>query len=234
MFPFQTTKPIMNFYFYTFTNQTDKFSVSSNDTSNYFFVVKIQEKAQSISLEESFFSTSNLAEIEKKFHGFLRRIMILINEDGRVPNLIRISVRKCDRNTTLMNREQKQTHISISQIFDYKNQIIFTKNGEQKLMTMIMDLFAKIVNTKKSFKVNLLGLTFTKLQNIGCLKNNLLKSFVNQKSANLDNRDNDNDNDDEIEIIKVTKRSISSSVSSVKKKPLNNTIDNYFCKKQTK
>lgn len=125
--------------------------------------VKLTGRLQIIGIEDSCHSISLENEIIQKFRALLHRLMILVAEDGRMPRTVKVTIRKFDLHRKTNIKEQKQCNISPT-LFTIKNAIQLSLNTEDKLVTIIMSLFHKLVNMNNAFHVTLLGLAFTKFQ----------------------------------------------------------------------
>lgn len=128
--------------------------------------VKPSGKPQSIGLEDSCKSISIEAEVRKKLQQLLNRLLLLVEEDGRVPKTIKLTVRKFNKDNKVSHRETRQSHINPS---------IFTsnQNKEAKIMASVMHLFNRIIDPKKPYHITLLGLSFTKFQEPPSARNSL-------------------------------------------------------------
>lgn len=133
--------------------------------------VKPSGKPQSIGLEDSCKSITFEAEIHEKLLQLLKRLVVLIKEDGRVPKTLKLTVRKYEKTTRTSHRETKQCSVN-SSLFSSKTDQL-PETNQTKLMALIMHLFNKTVDTTKPFHITLLGLSCTKFQEQQ--KNNLTK-----------------------------------------------------------
>ncbi|CAH0550628.1 unnamed protein product [Brassicogethes aeneus] len=140
--------------------------------------VKPTGKPQSIGIEDSC-KTITEKEVLEKLTTLLQRLLILVEEDGRIPKTIKLTVRKYDKNTKFSNRETRQCNISTT-LFDPKKLSILSESNEKKLLSVIMRLFSKVVDTRKSYHITLLGLSFTKF--IEQINKNSLAMFLAKKS----------------------------------------------------
>ncbi|KAL1512825.1 hypothetical protein ABEB36_002347 [Hypothenemus hampei] len=123
--------------------------------------VKTTGKPLSIGLEDACKLTEEKA-VQTKFHELLKRLLILVKEDGRIPKVIRITVRKFNPLHPMGGlRETRQCHINIP------------LTNEEKFIQTAMNLFWKIINRNGSFKVTVLGLSFTKFADKPSEKNTL-------------------------------------------------------------
>lgn len=123
--------------------------------------VKPSGKKQSIGLEDGFKSVSLVAEVESRLGALLRRLTELAMEDGRIPTAIRITVRKHDLNKpTSGKRETRQCALP-------KHLLPSTKTGvydHNKMLTLAMKLFHRVIDVSKPFHLTLLGVAFTKFE----------------------------------------------------------------------
>lgn len=88
----------------------------------------------------------------------LTRLLVLMKEDGRLPRTLKITVRKL--NNKISHRETRQCNVSPS-VFASKDP---TPDAQNKLLSLVMLLFRKLVDARKPYHITLLGLAFTKFQ----------------------------------------------------------------------
>ncbi|KAJ8985916.1 hypothetical protein NQ317_010673 [Molorchus minor] len=136
--------------------------------------VKSSGKPQSIGIEDSCKPISVEKEIKEKLKQLLKRLLVLVAEDGRIPKTIKLTVRKFNKNNKVSTRETRQCNIN-SMVFNPKDITNLTENNESKIMTSIMRLFNKLVNTNKPYHITLLGLSFTKFVERPSVKSTLAK-----------------------------------------------------------
>ncbi|XP_013183089.2 DNA polymerase iota [Amyelois transitella] len=145
--------------------------------------VKQTGKPQSIGLEDSFKTVSLKSEVEDKFSALLQRLLVLVREDGRIPVSLRVTLRKKDAKRLSSHRESRQCQIS-SSIFTISNGILtVTEAGQQKLMTIIMRLFNKLIDLSKPFHLTLVGLAFTKFQERMTGRSSIVNYLMNDISV---------------------------------------------------
>lgn len=122
-------------------------------------------KSKTISIEDSCRSISIRADVEDKFRLLLIRLVNQVAEDGRIPLVVKITVRKYDAIKKTSHRETKQANILPSLFKDAGNgRIVLVENGQEKLLKIVMRLFERVVNLKLPFNITLLGLSFSKFQ----------------------------------------------------------------------
>ncbi|CAG4931139.1 unnamed protein product [Parnassius apollo] len=153
--------------------------------------VKQTGKPQSIGLEDSFKTVSVKSEVEERFSALLQRLLVLVREDGRIPVSLRVTLRKKDVKRLSSHRESRQCQVSPS-IFTINNGApTVTEAGQQKLMTLIMRLFNKLIDLSKPFHLTLVGLAFTKFQERmtgrGSIVNYLMNDISVQSVLNITN-----------------------------------------------
>ncbi|XP_026734566.1 DNA polymerase iota [Trichoplusia ni] len=145
--------------------------------------VKQTGKPQSIGLEDSFKIVSVKSEVEDKFCALLQRLLVLVREDGRIPVSLRVTLRKKDAKRLSSHRESRQSQISPS-IFTLSNgTLTVTEAGRQKLMTIIMRLFNKLMDLTKPFHLTLVGLAFTKFQERMTGRSSIVNYLMNDISV---------------------------------------------------
>lgn len=126
--------------------------------------VKTSGKPKTISLEDACKSISLRAEVEEKFRVLVTRLVLLIADDGRIPISIKIILRKFDGTKRVSHRETKQANIQPTIFKEVDGKIELVDGGQQILLDVVMKLFEKTIDMKKSFNITLLGLAFTKFQ----------------------------------------------------------------------
>lgn len=126
--------------------------------------VKTSGKPKTISLEDACKSISLRAEVEEKFRVLVTRLVLLINDDGRIPISIKIILRKFDGTKRVSHRETKQANIQPTIFRQVDGKIQLVDGGQQTLLDVVMKLFEKTIDMKKPFNITLLGLAFTKFQ----------------------------------------------------------------------
>ncbi|KAL0869345.1 hypothetical protein ABMA27_007600 [Loxostege sticticalis] len=145
--------------------------------------VKQTGRPQSIGLEDSFKTVSVKSEVEDKFSALLQRLLVLVREDGRIPVSLRVTLRKKDAKRLSSHRESRQCQISPS-IFTITNgTLAVTDAGQQKLMTIIMRLFNKLIDLSKPFHLTLVGLAFTKFQERMTGRSSIVNYLMNDISV---------------------------------------------------
>lgn len=156
--------------------------------------VKQTGKPQSIGLEDSFKTVSVKSEVEEKFEALLQRLLILVREDGRIPVSLRVTLRKKDAKRLSSHRESRQCQISPSLFTIASGTLSVTESGQQKLMTIIMRLFNKLIDLNKPFHLTLVGLAFTKFQERMTGRSSIVNYLMNDISVqSVLNLQNDGD-----------------------------------------
>ncbi|KAI5632920.1 impB/mucB/samB family domain-containing protein [Phthorimaea operculella] len=145
--------------------------------------VKQTGKPQSIGLEDSFRTVSVKSEVEEKFGALLQRLLVLVKEDGRIPVSLRVTLRKKDAKRLSSHRESRQCQISPSIFTITGGTLTVTEAGQQKLMTIIMRLFNKLINLSKPFHLTLVGLAFTKFQERMTGRSSIVNYLMNDISV---------------------------------------------------
>lgn len=122
-------------------------------------------KPKSISLEDSCKSISVRSDVEEKFRLLLIRLVNQVAEDGRVPLVVKIILRKFDPVKKTSHRETKQANI-VPPLFKEIGcgKVIMVEGGQDKLLKIIMRLFERVVDLKLPFNITLIGLAFSKFQ----------------------------------------------------------------------
>lgn len=127
--------------------------------------VKPSGKPKSISLEDSCKSISLRADVEEKFRLLLVRLINQVTEDGRIPIVIKIILRKFDARKKTSHRETKQANILPTMFKQLgTGKIILVEGGQDKLLKIVMRLFERSVDLSRPFNITLLGLAFSRFQ----------------------------------------------------------------------
>ncbi|KAG5672638.1 hypothetical protein PVAND_002751 [Polypedilum vanderplanki] len=121
-------------------------------------------KPKTVGLEDSFRPISIRSDAAEKFHALLSRLMIQIQDDGRVPQSIKVTVRKYDPAKKNSIRETKQCTLAPSLFRCSDGKIQLTEGAEQKIIKNVLMLFDRMVDLKQQFNITLLGLCFSKFQ----------------------------------------------------------------------
>lgn len=147
--------------------------------------VKPSGRPLSIGLEDSCKSISVESEVKEKLLVLLQRLALLVKEDGRTPRTIKLTVRKFDKETKTSIRETRQCNVA-PYLFTFKNnESQLAPASQSKLITIIINLFKKMVNTNKPYHITLLGLSCTKFQDavqIKCSLTSFLRKNVEVQS----------------------------------------------------
>lgn len=127
--------------------------------------VKASGAAKSIGLEDACRSMTVRADCEEKFRLLLLRLVEQALEDGRVPLVLRITVRKVDAQRRGSHRETRQANIAAGlfrQMGD--GRIVAVQGVQEALLKLVMRLFERAVDLRRPFNITLLGLAFCKFQ----------------------------------------------------------------------
>ncbi|XP_013417693.1 DNA polymerase iota-like [Lingula anatina] len=133
--------------------QTMKLLSCGNDQSP----VVTTGQAQSISDEDSFRKCQDVEDVKNRIGGLLDNLLKRLEEDGRLPGIIRLTLRKLDKEGQWSKRESRQCRVP-SHVFALDN----SERKKDRLLQIAMELFHKIIDTKKPFHLTLLNLGFTK------------------------------------------------------------------------
>ena len=125
--------------------------------------VKITGKPLSIGLEDRFMKISEKSECFDKLKWLLRRLAILVHEDGRVPQVIKVTVRDFykDKEIRKFHKESRQCKIDQQLFQSLKNRADLEKDTEKKFLQVMMGLLSKMVNFDDYFHLTLIGISVT-------------------------------------------------------------------------
>lgn len=126
--------------------------------------VKPSGKPKTVGLEDSCRPISLRADAEVMFRDLLPRLVTQIRDDGRIPQGLRVTVRKYDVAKKTSSRETKQLSLSASQFRFVEGAIQFVGDAEEKILKNVITTFDLITGANKKFLVNLIGLCFNKFQ----------------------------------------------------------------------
>ena len=126
--------------------------------------VKPSGKPKTVGLEDSCRPISIRSDAQEKFRALLSRLVIQIQDDGRVPQSIKVTVRKYDPVKKSSIRETKQCSLPPSHFRCLDGKIQLIKGADDKIIKNVMILFDRMVDLKQQFNITLLGLCFSKFQ----------------------------------------------------------------------
>ncbi|XP_034232008.1 DNA polymerase iota isoform X2 [Thrips palmi] len=133
--------------------------------------VKPSGKPLSIGIEDGFRRVSMQSEVREKLSTLLTRLLKLVEEDGRAPTTIKVTVRKLDRTKGTTHRESRQSNVSSLQ--------------QDRLMNTVMMLFNRIVDINQPFHLTLLGLAFTKFRARGVGRGSVASFLVRDRDLSV-------------------------------------------------
>ncbi|CRK91775.1 CLUMA_CG005407, isoform A [Clunio marinus] len=126
--------------------------------------VKPSGKPKTVGLEDSCRPISIRSDAQEKFHALLSRLVTQIQDDGRIPQSIKVTVRKYDPVKKNSIRETKQCSLIPSHFRCAEGKIQLVEGAEDKIIKNVMMLFDRMVDLKQQFNITLLGLCFSKFQ----------------------------------------------------------------------
>lgn len=126
--------------------------------------VKPSGKPKTVGLEDSCRPISIRSDAQEKFRALLSRLVIQIQDDGRIPQSIKVTVRKYDPLKKSSVRETKQCSLTPSHFRCADGKIQLVSGADDKILKNVMILFDRMVNLNQQFNITLLGLCFSKFQ----------------------------------------------------------------------
>lgn len=126
--------------------------------------VRPSGKPKTVGLEDSCRPISIQSDAQEKFHALLSRLVIQIQDDGRIPQSIKVTVRKYDPAKKSSIRETKQCSLAPSHFRCVDGKIQLVDGAERKIINNVMTLFNRMVDLKQQLNITLLGLCFSKFQ----------------------------------------------------------------------
>lgn len=149
--------------------------------------VRPSGKPKSIGLEDALPASKPMTlkkDVEEKFRLLLVRLLTQVSEDGRIPITVKITIRKYDAVKKSNHRETKQCNIP-SNLFKptVNSQISLKEGGQEIILNIVMKLFERLVDMEKAFNITLLGLAFSKFQELQKgPRNSTIANFLIKKS----------------------------------------------------
>ncbi|XP_012941207.1 DNA polymerase iota [Aplysia californica] len=114
---------------------------------------------QTLSDEDSFKCCSEYSDAEKRIKDLLLSLLQRVVEDGRIPQTIRLTVRRVKNN---YHRESRQCPVQAS-IFKKCQKKGCLETACRSLMPILMNLFCKMVDASKHFHLTLINICFAKM-----------------------------------------------------------------------
>ncbi|XP_058056733.1 DNA polymerase iota isoform X2 [Anopheles bellator] len=121
-------------------------------------------KPKSVGLEDSCPSISVRADAEEKFRHLLVRLVKNIADDGRIPIAIKVTIRKFDSAKRTTHRESKQEKLLPSMFRHAGGKLVLADGAQERMLTIVMRVFERMVDLRQPFNITLLGLSFFKFQ----------------------------------------------------------------------
>ena len=125
--------------------------------------VKPSGKPKTVGLENSCKPTSSRSDVEGMFRDLLVQLVSQIHEDGRIPQAMKVTVRKYCIVKKLSFKETKQLTLLPSNFRTVNKKLELTKGADESIVKQVMKSFDLMVAEQK-FLVNLIGLCFLKFQ----------------------------------------------------------------------
>ncbi|XP_058230659.1 DNA polymerase iota isoform X2 [Hemibagrus wyckioides] len=117
---------------------------------------------QSLSNEDTFKKISTLSEAESKITELLLSLSERMRKDGRLPQTLKLSLRRSSAPSRWFNRESRQTPIPTHTAHRIINGC---PEAVPQLVSIAMKLLQKLVDVREPFHLTLLNMCFTNLQN---------------------------------------------------------------------
>lgn len=143
--------------------------------------VKMSGPAISIGLEDRFKGITTKVECEEKLLWLIGRLSKLLREDGRLPQVLKISVRDCLKDKGSFHKVSRQTKISPSLFNSLRESETLDPASQKSLLSTSVSLLAKMVEFNHPYHLTLLGIAVTDF--ISANKNGSIQSFFNGATA---------------------------------------------------
>ncbi|XP_065168860.1 DNA polymerase iota [Atheta coriaria] len=119
-------------------------------------------KGRFVSLEDSP-RTGVESEVKEILEQLLKRLIALVNKDGRIPRRIELLVRKYDDNAKISHKEVKYFNLH-PKLFISESKMCVNEDAERKLLSIAMKLFLKAIDVSRPYHITLLGLSFRRFR----------------------------------------------------------------------
>lgn len=118
--------------------------------------VRITDRPKSIGAEDGFptVRSADVAEIRVKMKKLLERVLDLVKKDGRLPSRVKLTVRRIIQPDKPSVRESRQITLDHGTM---------TTQQEDRILTVLMQLFERMTAGPSSWQVTLLGISFSGL-----------------------------------------------------------------------
>ncbi|XP_022531452.2 DNA polymerase iota [Astyanax mexicanus] len=135
---------------------------------------------QSLSDEDSFKKISTVREVQSKVTELLNSLCERMCKDGRLPQTVRLTLRRASAPSRWFSRESRQCPIP-----KHTAQKIITGCGEAvpQLLSIVMKLFHKLVNAGDPFHLTLLNVCFSNLQTKNSGRNAISSFFTHTTTS---------------------------------------------------
>jgi impB/mucB/samB family C-terminal domain len=127
-------------------------------------MVKPSGKPKTVGLEDSCSPITLRNDAIDMFTDLLPRLVTQIQDDGRLPTMIKVTVRQYDKDKKMSFRETKQGRLLTSLFVISEEKVRLVDGAREKIMKDVINMFDHIVGIKKPFYINLVGLCFGKFQ----------------------------------------------------------------------
>ncbi|CAH1253906.1 POLI [Branchiostoma lanceolatum] len=137
---------------------------------------------QTISDEDSFKKCGSLQNAKERMTGLLQSLMKRLKGDGRIPHVLRVTVRKLSSTNKWTNRESRQSAIP-SHLFGTGGDDNKDKETISKLLDLCVMLFCKMVDVSHPFHLTLINICFAKLETRSKQSTSIKSFFQNEPSS---------------------------------------------------
>ncbi|GFR70972.1 DNA polymerase iota-like [Elysia marginata] len=135
---------------------------------------------QTFSDEDSFKCCNTYQDAEQRIKALLNNLMKRVVEDGRVPQTVRLSIRRVGKHSN--SRESRQTAVP-SNAFTQFYVTGSTEIAEKRMLPVVLELFKKLVDLTRPFHLTLINVCFAKLAEKDSSSNGICRFFSNQSLA---------------------------------------------------
>lgn len=137
---------------------------------------------QSLSDEDSFKKISTLSEAQNKITELLLSLSERMCKDGRLPQTLRLTLRRSGAASRWFSRESRQSPIPTHTAHSIANGC---PEAVPQLVSIAMKLFHKLVNVREPFHLTLLNVCFTNLRNKPSTKSAISSFFTSTHTHTL-------------------------------------------------
>ncbi|CRK91773.1 CLUMA_CG005405, isoform A [Clunio marinus] len=153
-------------------------------------VVRPSGKPKTVGLEHSCPPITIRSDVEKMFQDLLPQLVEHIENDARIPEGLKVTIRQYNREKKASFKETKQCVLLPSYFKHFDEKIKLSDHAHDLIMKSVMSTFDKIIG-KEKFYINLVGLCFNKFRELKRGTSSIESFLKKRKSEGETSDDND-------------------------------------------